>query len=200
MSPEALETGQLEAFQSDKDDPLYWQMRQEYEDFLRRHHWWWWHYLNDTLQRQRQREAQRLAREAEQSIAQHVQAMGYQVNPTTHKAPFDLWVQDDLGRAIRVEVKISRYHHSQKGGRYQADVRHFDQADLLVFIARNGKDWPFIIPMADIAPRRHVAIWSYCPADYSGQWASYLNAWDYLQQAIETAAVHSWQPSLFQDF
>ena len=200
MSSEAFETMPIVDVEYDKDDPLYWQMRQEYEDILRRNYWWWRHYLNGTLQSQRQREAQRLAREAEQRIAQRVQAMGYQANPTTHKAPFDLWVQDDLGRAVRVEVKISRYYYSKKGGRYQADVRHYDQADLLVFIARNGQDWPFIIPMADIAPRRHVAIWSYCPADYNGQWAPYLNAWDHLQQAIEAAAAYSWQPPLFQDF
>jgi len=185
---------------SDKDDPLYWQMRQENEEFLSRQYWWWRHYQDGTLKNNRQLEAQRLSREAEQIVDELVQGMGYQTNPTSHKCPFDLWVRDDVGRAVRLEIKISRYHQAKKGrsgGRYQADVRHHNQADLLIFIARNSQDWPFVIPMADIAPRRNIALWSYHPEDYTGQWAPYLQAWEYLHQAIEVAEPRSWQPSLF---
>lgn len=48
----------------------------------------------------------------------------------------------------------------------QADVRHHSQANILVFVARNGRDWNYIIPMKRIAPRRNVTIWSACLADY----------------------------------
>jgi hypothetical protein len=180
----------------DKDDPLYWQMRREFEETQRRHYWWSHHYRHGTLKSQRQWELQQLAREAEQLVAERIQTMGYETHPTTHKCPFDLWVVDDE-RAIRLEVKISLYHVSKKGGRYQADIRHHDQADLLVFIARNGQDWPFVIPMVDVAPRRHIAIWSYCPADYCGQWAIYLEAWDHLHRAIAGAEPQVRQLSLF---
>jgi len=153
------QTGNPEDYLQDKDDPLYWQMRQENERFLRRQQWRV-QYGNGTLQSQG--ELQRLAREAEQIVAERVETMGYQATLTTHKCPFDLWVCNHTGRAVRVEVKLSRYHPHKRGGRYQANIRH-DQADLLVFIARNGQDWPFVIPMADIAPRRNIAIWASCP-------------------------------------
>jgi hypothetical protein len=181
----------------DKDDPLYWQIRREFEETQRRQHWYWHHYHHGTLKSQPQRELQRLAREAEQIVAERVQELGYLAYPTTHKCPFDLWVEDYSKRAVRVEVKISLYHLSKRGGRYQADIRRHDQADLLVFIARNGQDWPFVIPMVDVAPRRHIAIWSYCPADYSGQWAIYLEAWDHLHRAIAAAEPQARQLSLF---
>lgn len=180
----------------EKYDPDCWAIRLDFEAVMRRLHWWLWHSYRGTLTSPRQREQQRLAREAEELVARHVRTLGYQAYPTTHKCPFDLWVADQQGRAIRVEVKISLYHESKAGGRYQADVRQHHEADLLVFITRNGRDWPFVIPMADIAPRRNVAIWSYCPADYTGQWARYLGAWEYLRRAIETIPPQPRQLSL----
>ncbi len=194
--PEIVNIGS--AYPPDKDDPLYWQLRQENEEFPR-YQYWRRHGQNGTLKNNRQLETQRLSREAEQIVDELVRKMGYRTNPTPHKCPFDLWVQDEVGRAVRLEVKISQYHRAKKGrsgGRYQADVRHHDQADLLVFIARNSQDWPFVIPMADIAPRRNIALWSYHPEDYTGQWASYLQAWEYLHQAIKVAEPRSWQTPL----
>ncbi|MCB0191924.1 MAG: hypothetical protein KDJ65_08270 [Anaerolineae bacterium] len=178
----------------DKDDPLYWQMRQETDEFLRRQRWWWAHYQNSTLKNKRQIESQQLSHQAEQVVDALIRQMGYRTQTTTHKCPFDLWVQDEAGRAVKVEVKISRFHRLKKGGgRYQCDVRHHDQADLLVFIARNGQDWPFVIPMNHIEPRRNIAIWSFHPEAYGGQWARYLEAWEHLHQAIEAAAERPWQ-------
>lgn len=192
------ETVKHEDYLRDKDDPLYWQMREEHEAFLRRQYWWWFHYHNGTLCSQRRKKLQQLAREAERIVAEEVRSLGYYAYPTTHKCPFDLWVEDNAGRMIKVEVKISLYYVSNKGGRYQADVRHHDQADLLVFIARNGQDWPFVIPMADIAPRRNIAIWSYYPRNYSGQWAPYLKKWEHLHRAIEASQPQIRQQPLFQ--
>jgi hypothetical protein len=140
----------------------------------------------------------RLGRQAETAVTTRLQAMGYQVHPTTHKCPFDLWVADGQGRAIRVEVKISLYHSAGRhGSRFQARIHN--QADILIFIARNGTDWIYVIPMAAISSRKNIAIWSACPGDYTGQWAPYLNAWPQLIQAIQTAPARPYQPTLLQE-
>lgn len=140
-----------------------------------------------------------LAREAEQAVATRLRAWGYAVHPTTHKCPFDLWVANPAGRAARVEVKISLYNQApaSRAGRFQASIHN--EADLVVFIARNGRDWPFVIPMPAIAPRRNIALWSGCPADYTGQWAPYLEAWDHLHRAVEQGQAPAWQLPLFEE-
>lgn len=173
----------------DRDkDALYWTLRQKNDLFLKRQQW--------AYSRRRDRHTE-LARQAERWTQDQITGLGYQVHQTTNNCPFDLWVQRSDGKAVRVEVKISLYNQNARGGRYQANVRHHHQADLLVFIARNGRNWPYIIPMQHIAPRRNIAIWSYCPGDYSGQWAVYLGAWDQLHRAIETAAPKDFQLPLF---
>ncbi len=177
----------------DRNDPLYWQMRQKNDEFLRRQYWWARHHLNGTLINDQR---QKLAREAERIVSNLARKLGYQATSTPHKCPFDLWIRGDDGRAVRIEVKISLYHRCiepKKGGRFQANIRHHDQADLLVFIARNGQDWHFVIPMKRIVPRHNIAIWSPCPAHYRGQWAKYLEAWEHLQRAIEQAQPQSCQ-------
>ncbi len=133
----------------DRNDPQYWQMRQKNDEFLRRQYWWARHHLNGTFKSQRQRELQALAEEAEWLVKKLAEKMGYLSNLTTYKCPFDLQIWDDAGRTIRVEVKISRWN--EKSRRFQANIRH-DKADLLVFIARNGQDWHFVIPMKRITP------------------------------------------------
>lgn len=171
---------------SDKDDPLYWQMRRDLYAFLTHQHWWWFHFTNGSLHSLKKRAAAILARWAEERAAEWIRAMGYKVWLTTPNCPFDLWVSNDQGNSVRVEVKVSLYYDSPKGGRYQANVRHHDQADPLIFIARQGREcWPFIIPMSHIGPRRNVAIWSNHPLFYAGRWVPYLGAWQYLH---ETAA------------
>lgn len=179
-------------------DPLYWQMRRENDQFLRRQRWWWFHRLNGSLRSQRQRQAEELSRQAEKKTAKFLRAQGYQVNFTTRKAPFDLWVADDQGRSASVEVKISLLHQNKAGNRYQATISPAEiiWADLVIFIARNGQDWPYVIPMRAIKPRRNIAIWTACPADYRGQWARYLQAWHHLEQAIITSPPRAWQLSL----
>lgn len=130
-----------------------------------------------------------LALEAEQLVTAQAQKMGYRVAPTTKNAPFDLWIWDERG-AARVEVKISRYvAHKDGYGRYQAAIRNH-QHDLLVFIARNGQDWPFVIPAHQV-PNKHLGIYTYKP--YTSCWAQYLFAWDYLQQAVSAGYPAGWQ-------
>jgi hypothetical protein len=140
---------------------------------------------------------QRLAREAEKIVSGRIEALGYQVNPTPHKCTFDLWVTGRQGHAVRVEVKISLYGRNGRnipGGRYQASLHN--EADLLIWIARNGQDWTYIIPMAVVGTRRNIAIPSACPGDYTGQWAAYLEAWEYLHRAVEIARPTTRQLSL----
>jgi hypothetical protein len=179
-------------------DALYWTLRQENDEFLKRQKWWWRHFIAGTLKSIRQRKAMALAAEAEASVAAMIRERGYDVALTTHNCPFDLWVQGDQERAARVEVKISLYalcKDRNKGGRFQARIHQHKAADLVVFIARNGQDWPFVIPMPDIGSRHNLAIWSPCPADYRGQWAAYLNAWKHLDDAVANTQRRVWQLS-----
>ena len=192
-----VEPGDGEPVQ-DRDDPLYWRLRRANDAFLRRQHWW--RYEPGALKNNRQREAQRLSRRAEHWIATCVRELGYLVNLTPHKTAFDLWVENDEGRVAKVEVKASRYHPCRRGGRFQANIRHHHTADIVIFVVYDDDELecrPFVIPMADIAPRGNIAIWSSCPADYTGQWAPYLDAWDHLHRAVANAARQPSQPSLF---
>lgn len=135
-----------------------------------------------------------LARQAEKWVARRMEAFGYHTAPTPAKHPFDLWAWNDRGGAIRVEVKISLYCPYHGYGRYQAAIRNHDH-DLLIFVARNGRDWPFVIP-AEIVPRTNLTIWTPCPGD-SKPWRPYLEAWDYLHQAIASHQPIGWQLPLF---
>ncbi len=184
----------------DRDDPMYWKLRRANDAFLRRQQWWRRHYEQGNLKNNRQREAQRLSRKAEHWIAERARELGYLVHLTTYKKAFDLWVENNDGRVAKVEVKAGRYHRCSRGGRFQANIRHHDTADIVIFVAYDDDEvecWPFVIPMAAIAPRRNIAIWSSCPADYAGQWATYLEAWDHLHQAVAKAIRQPGQPSLF---
>jgi hypothetical protein len=177
-------------------DTLYWTLRQENDEFIKRQRWWWRHLLAGTLKSIRQRQLFALATEAEQAVAAMIRARGYRVYLTTHKCPFDLWVVDGAGRAARVEVKISLYrrcHDPRKGGRFQANIRQHLDADLVVFVARNGQDWPFVIPMPEIRGRGNIAIWSRCPADSGGWLKGYLNAWEHLDHAVANTQRRVWQ-------
>lgn len=101
------------------------------------------------------------------------------------------------GQAARVEVKTSLYTLSPKGGRYEANIRrHQQDTDLVIFLAKNGTWWPYIIPIAAIGQRHNISIWSYCPGDYKGQWAIYLDAWQHLEHVIQNTQPRHWQLSL----
>lgn len=167
-------------------------IKQMFDQQQRRDRWAWYHWAQS---RQTQQDHIRLAHQAEGLVAEIARSMGFTTLVTNHTHPHDLEVIDSAGRAARVEVKIALPHPNQRKWRYQARLHHHN-ADVLVFIARNGKDWPFVIPMADICPRTNIAISSYCPGDYSGQWAAYLEAWDHLRQAVQAAQPNPYQMPL----
>lgn len=132
-------------------------------------------------------------RAAVAEIMNQAGARGYRCSPTGNNDPFDLWIE-----GARVEVKAATYHNveTKQGGRYQANIRNHT-ADLLIFDCINGSHHLHFIPMVEIVPRRHIAIWSHDPARSRGQWLPFLEAWDYLEQAIFWAN-HQWQLPLFQ--
>lgn len=131
---------------------------------------------------------QRLARIVEARAVERIERhFVYSINYTNHKAAFDLWVG-----GARVEVKGSNWD----GQRYQASVRNH-MADVLIFDAINDTDHWFIIPMGEIEPRNHIAIWNYNVAAYSGQWAQFLEAWDVLEYAVKTAQARPKQLDLW---
>lgn len=182
-------------------DALYWTLRRENDEFLKRQHWWWVHWLRGDLASQRQVALKKLSDEAEESMRDHIRAQfGYRVNLTTHKCPFDLWVEDSAGRAARIEVKISLIGENKNRSRYQAHIHNSPaDVDLVLFIARStdqtvsGRDWTYVIPIAEIGRRRNISLWSACPGDYRGQWARYLDAWEHLHQAIANSQARLWQ-------
>lgn len=151
--------------------------------------------MRGTLQSLQQLERQALAEEGECLAKQWIRDLGYTVyRRNSPNDPYDLRVEG-FDAQIWVEVKISQCYKGPKGHRFQADVRQY-KADVLIFIARNGKDWPFIIPMNQIRPRRNVAIWSAQPKQYKGQWAPYLGAWDILVHTLEKARIRDAQLAL----
>ncbi len=144
----------------------------------------------------RARNPQHVAKKARYVAADLIRQQGYRVS---HGVSGKLWVTDGQ-RVAQVEAKLARHGRDQRGrDRYQAAIYNH-AADVLIFIARNEEgDYPFIIPMSDITPRRNISIWSRNPEDYSGQWAPYLNDWERLEQAIQAAVTQDdWQLSLFQ--
>lgn len=177
-------------------DLLQLKLRHELEQSIRRSVYWQRHHAANSLNSYRRRLANQVAAAREAAAAEMIRAMGYQVYGTTYNCPFDLWVADASGRAARVEVKTSLYHQTPKGGRYQSNLRKNDQADLLIFLLKNGVYWPFVIPTHIIGQRRHIAIWSACPGDHTGQWQPYLRAWQHLEQIIQNTQSRTWQLSL----
>jgi hypothetical protein len=148
----------------------------------------------EVLERERQRhfiakaaDHRAVEWQAQDALLLRLQQLDLQAYPTANNSPFDLWVE-----GVKVELKASHWHEP---GRYQANIRNH-KADFLIFDCINGTDHFHIIPMAAIAPRKAIAVWSYDPADSSGQWVQFLENWDHLIKAVETAA-HIWQPPLF---
>ncbi|MEM7343231.1 MAG: hypothetical protein AAF485_03235 [Chloroflexota bacterium] len=144
------------------------------------------------------RRKQHALEEVRRQIADLVREQGYRVSLAT--TGNRLWVTDEVGRLIQMDVKVSSCQVS-KGGkyRYQAYIGRHD-ADILVFIAQSDKgDHLFVIPMAEIAPRRNIAIWGRDPSMYAGRWKPYLRSWETLHKTIEaTQTQDELQLSLFE--
>lgn len=177
-------------------DPIQIKLRKELQESVRRSIWWQRNHAAGSLVSIRHRLAHQVAAQGEAAAAEMIRELGYQAHYTTHKCPFDLWVSDSAGRAARVEVKTSLYHQTSKGGRFEANLRRNDKADLVLFLAKNGIYWPFIIPMDAIGKRRHICIWSTCPGNHTGQWQPYLRAWQHLDQIIANTQPRHWQLSI----
>lgn len=114
--------------------------------------------------------------------------LGVEAIPQTYHSQYDLTVGN-----LTVEVKGSRWQ--DKAQRYQADIRQHT-ADLVMFDAVNGTDHWFIIPMADLAPRRTIEVYSYHVERYQGQWAGYLEAWFLLVEMVIRAPKRAKQMTL----
>lgn len=131
-----------------------------------------------------------------------LRAQGYRVMPGQRGRPY-LWYTDG-DRVAGVEVRRAFNRRGSARGqynRYQVPIKGHQQAQLLLLlaIAADGQEYPFLIPMAEIGARRNIALWSENPADYSGQWAPYLNNWDILAQVLAEAPTgQNWGLALFK--
>lgn len=118
------------------------------------------------------------ANASEARLIASLRAKGYDVLRMHIHHTFDLWVN-----GLRVEVKASTW---QSGRRYQAHIRNHE-ADLVVFMAVNGEDHHFFIPMHVIKPRKTIEVGVYNVKHYTGIWARYFERWDVLRQAVYAA-------------
>lgn len=128
----------------------------------------------------------RLARDAEDAVADRLRAKGFFVTRAAPNAHFDLLVN-----GLRVEVKASTW----SGRRYQANLRDND-ADALVFVCKNGKLHFFVMPFDRVKGLTVIKVTQEEPADYIGRWSSYLEAWPIVDDLI-AKSINYWQKPLF---
>ncbi len=126
----------------------------------------------------------RLAREAEDAVADMLKAKGFFVTRAATNAHFDLLVN-----GLRVEVKASRW-----SGRYEANLRDND-ADALAFACKNGRLHFFVIPFDTVKGLTVIKVTKEDPADYVGRWSPYLEAWATIDDMIANGVNH-WQRPL----
>lgn len=129
---------------------------------------------------------QALGRQVCDRVQTRLEAMGYQVDQTTHKKSFDLWVNDIL----HVEVKAAHWTSNGHRGRFQAHLgkNQLREADLLIFGCKNGVWHYYIIPTAEITSQSTLDITSYDVRAYKGKYARYLEAWTMVETGLATAA------------
>lgn len=130
-------------------------------------------------------------RQLARAVERHVRALiadrGYIVTKTSHTCNYDLLVQ-----GIRIEVKAARWD----GIRYEANLRSND-ADALVFACIDSDIHFFVIPFGQVNGKTVIKITRHDPRDYIGQWMTYYDAWDILDDLVR-AGRNPWQLDLFQ--
>jgi hypothetical protein len=137
--------------------------------------------------------------QAKIKAATMIRAQGYRVN--LGKQGYScLWVTDGT-RVACVEVRRAKF--TAHKARHQASVKTTQPVDLLILMLRDpataGHDYPFILPLSAIGERYNVSIWEANPANYCGQWAKYLQAWEHLHQVVSQATPRApWHLSLFR--
>ncbi len=122
-----------------------------------------------------------LGRMVEVAVSRQLAGMGYQVQRRGHNERFDLLIAG----CCRVEVKASTWHRAAHGNRYQCRVHNL--ADVLIFCCVNGSLHYFVIPWPALGQARNLAVWTYQPAAYTGQWAPYLESWGRMVDAVSAA-------------
>ena len=129
-----------------------------------------------------------LARAVERDVRDRLALQGHAVSGTSHTCNYDL-----LADGIRVEVKAARWD----GQRYEANLRS-NVADILILACISSIPnslFYFVIPFGQVAGKTVIKITSHDPRDYIGQWMSYYNAWDIIDDLVR-AGRNPWQPVL----
>jgi hypothetical protein len=126
--------------------------------------------------------SQKLGLMGEKFIASELTDRGYTANLVSDfNASFDILVNDSLP----IEVKVAKRTSRDRGReRYQfkltSKLHRQDYIFCLVAIDDNGELFTFVIPSAFIGDRQTISLTSHPANSYKGQWAKFLNAWDWL--------------------
>lgn len=117
-----------------------------------------------------------LGSEAVATAGQALAALGYASAETSHKAPYDLLVND----CLKIEVKAARWtDRAGGGGRYQADLKRRQRliADLVLFGLKDAGGWQWLVIPADDITSRTLTVTSRNLSDYAGKYRPYVGAW-----------------------
>lgn len=105
--------------------------------------------------------------------------MDLKVEPTPHKAPQDLLVNDIL----TVEVKAAnRTRTKHSSGRFQFNIRQ--AADIFILYCFGPHPATFIIPGRLVKGLRQIAIYSKNPNAYAGKWSRFRDAWYHVENEL----------------
>lgn len=136
-------------------------------------------YRRTALQARATDPRRQLADSAEKEALLRLILDGYTVHRTlTRAARYDLLIEYRL----RAEVKASTWSPTKRNrGRYACN--YHNKADVLLWLCANAGQW-FVIPCHVLNGRSCLAIWSYDPTQYTGQWRPYLNAWGHIADLL----------------
>lgn len=124
-----------------------------------------------------------LGAEAVLVAGQALAALGYASAETTHKAPYDLLVND----CLKIEVKAARWtSRAGGGGRYQADLKRRQRliADVVLFGLKDAGAWRWLVIPADDITSRTLTVTSRDLGEYAGRYRPYVSAWSNVAKAL----------------
>ncbi len=121
---------------------------------------------------------------------------------THFNARYDVICANGLPIEVKVALMTSRSNNRIRWQFKTVAKLDVDYIFILIAIDENGELFTFIIPSSFIGTRQSVSITSH-PKAYSGMWAGFLNAWQWINEVMawraKYQAIKNGQLSLFGD-